>query len=156
MKKKVNVKVLVLSLFIVYAVAFVGSLFTSPNTGIDWYESIKPSITPPNWVFLVVWNILFFLIALSLYFSWTSAKKKEKSKVAWVFATNLILNILWSAIFFGLRKPTFAFVELLLLWISIILMISTTHKINKLSSYLLWPYLLWVTFAGVLNFMIAF
>ena len=160
MKKrfKLNWKVLVLSLIIVYGIAFLGSLFTSPVTDSVWYESIKPEITPPNWVFPIVWNVLFFLIGISLYLAWTSAgkNKKQKKEVAWVFGINLALNVLWSVFFFGLQNPTLAFFELLALWVSIIAMISVTYRINKASSYLLVPYLLWVSFAGILNWLIAF
>lgn len=154
--KKVNWKVLIICLAVVYLTAFLGSLFTSPNTSTEWYNSIKPSITPPGFVFPIVWNVLFFLIALSLYFAWTSAKKKQKSKIAIIFGINLLLNILWSVIFFGLKLVTLAFFELILLWFSIIFVIFITRKINKISPWVLAPYLIWVTFAGVLNFLIAF
>jgi len=151
-KAKYNVKVLVVSLVVVYLVAFMGSLFTNADT--SWYEAIKPSITPPNWVFPVVWNILFFLIALSLYFAWTNSDKDQKSSIVRVFAVNLLLNILWSLFFFGLRLPTLAFFELILLWSSIIYMVIVLLDIEKKSAYLLLPYLIWVTFAGILNYLI--
>ncbi len=157
MKNKVNWKLLILCLIIVYGIAFIGSLFTSPATDSAWYDSIRPEITPPNYVFPIVWNILFFLIAISLYFVWTSAKKKiEKRKIAWVFGINFLLNVLWSVLYFGFKNPTLAFFELLLLWISIGSMVFITYKIKKLSSYLLLPYWAWVTFAGVLNYLSAF
>jgi benzodiazapine receptor len=158
MKKRLkkNWKVLIVSLVAVYVVAFIGSLFTSSQTNSQWYLSVKPSITPPNFVFPIVWNILFFLIALSLFFAWTSAKKKSKIKIALVFGINLLFNVLWSVLFFKFKKPNFAFFELILLWISILVMIFTTWKINKKSALLLIPYLLWVSFAGFLNYLIAF
>lgn len=154
MKKKVNWKVLIISLIIVYLVALLGSLFTSANT--DWYQSIKPAITPPNWIFPIVWNILFFLIALSLYFAWIKSNKKQKKKIIIIFGINFFLNILWSILFFTMKNPFASFFELLFLLLSIKLMIIITWKINKISSYLLLPYLLWVTFAGILNYLIAF
>lgn len=153
---KINWKVLIISLIVVFAVGFLGSLFTSPNTGGDWYNSIKPAITPPSFVFPVVWNILFFLIALSLYFAWTKSKKKEKPQIIWAFGVNLVLNVLWSVIFFHFKLPTIAFIEIILLWLSILWMILVTRKINKVSPWLLLPYLIWVAFATVLNFIIAF
>lgn len=156
MKTKINWKVLVLSLVIVYLVAFLGSLFTSGSVNSSWYDSIKPSITPPSLVFPVVWNILFFLIALSLYFSFTSGNKKEKKLVVWVFGTNLVLNLIWSIIFFGFQNPLIAFFELILLWLSIILIMAVTYRINKISFWLIVPYFLWVSFAGILNWLIAF
>lgn len=154
---KINWKVLIICLVIVYLVAIVGSLFTSPVTDSSWYESIKPSITPPNFVFPIVWNILFFLIALSLYFSWINIKKKEdKNKILWIFGINFILNILWSVLYFGLKNPLLAFFELIFLLASIVLMIIITYRIKKLSAYLLIPYGIWVSFAGVLNYLSAF
>lgn len=154
MKKKFNWKVLILSLVIVYLVAFIGSLFTSPVTDSDWYDSIRPTITPPNWVFPVVWNILFFLIGLSLYFSWVNSKSKNlKEKVAIVFGINFVLNIFWSVLYFGLKNPFYAFIEIIFLWLSILLMILVTYKIDKKASYLLIPYFLWVSFASILNYL---
>jgi len=148
---KINWKVLIASLLIVYLVAAVGSIFTSGNTSGEWYESIKPSITPPSWVFPVVWNILFFLIAISLYLAWISGKKKKIIVI--VFGINFLLNILWSLLYFKMQNPLYAFIELIFLWLSILLMIIVTYKINKTSSYLLIPYLLWVSFAGILNWL---
>lgn len=156
MKKRLNWKVLIISLIIVYAVAFIGSLFTSSNVDSEWYESIKPEITPPNYVFPIVWNILFFLIALSLYFAWASAKKKDKNKILIVFGINFALNILWSILYFSLQNPFASFIELIFLWFSILAMMFVTYRINKIASYLLVPYLVWVGFAGVLNWLSAF
>lgn len=153
MMKKINWKVLIISLLIVYGIALIGGLFTSGNTSGEWYESIKPSITPPNWVFPIVWNILFFLIALSLYFAWINAKKKDKKNIIIVFGINFLLNILWSVLYFGLKTPLYAFIEILIFWISIISMIYVTYKIDKKAAYLLIPYLLWVSFAIILNYL---
>lgn len=153
-KKRVNWKVLIICLIIVYAVAFIGSIFTSQGTKTEWYQSIKPSITPPNWIFPIVWNVLFFLIGLSLYFAWISAKNKSaKKSIIILFTINFILNILWSLLYFTLQNPIVAFIDLALIWFSIIILLILTQKINKASFYLLIPYLLWVSFAGVLNFL---
>ena len=157
MKKNWNtLKTLLLCVLIVYAFALLGSLFTSSAVKSPWYDSIRVSLTPPNWIFPVVWNILFFLIALSLFYAWTSAKKKSRKNVAIVFGINLFLNALWSLLFFSLKKTNLAFFELIVLWISILFMIFTTRKINKRSAWLLVPYAIWVGFAGILNYLIAF
>jgi len=153
--REIKWKTLLICFVIVYGIAFAGSLFTDANS--SWYESVKPAITPPNYVFPIVWNILFFLIALALYYSWTDKKsKKLKSKIATVFGINLSLNFLWGILFFKMQNPIISFFELIILWISIIILISTTSKINRHYSYLLIPYLLWVSFAGILNYLIAF
>jgi translocator protein len=149
--KKLNWKVLILSFIIVFAVAFIGSLFTDIG---PWYESIKPSIAPPNYVFPVVWTILFLLIALSFYIA--LATGKQKKNIIGVYGVNFILNILWSYLFFTLKLPLFAFIEIIFLAISIILMISISLKMDKKAAYLLIPYLLWVLFATLLNYLIAF
>lgn len=149
-------KVFLISLIIVYSAAAVGSFLTYENAGSQWYDSIKPSITPPSYIFPIVWNILFFMIALSLYFSWVSSGKKMHSKIASVFGTNLALNVFWSAAFFWFQNPLIAFIILILLWFSILAMIFVVSKVNKVSSYLLVPYLIWVGFAGVLNYLIVF
>ncbi len=154
MKKRViNWKILIICLIIVFGTAFIGSLFTSPVTNSEWYVQNRPAITPPNYVFPIVWNILFFLIALSLYFAWTNANKNQKKIVAFVFGLNLILNALWSYLFFGLQNPLLAFTELIMLGGSIILIMAHVYEINKTSTWLLLPYLLWVGFAGVLNWL---
>jgi len=155
--KKINWKVLIASIVLVYAVAFIGSIFTTASVNPEWYETTKTSITPPNIVFPIVWNILFFLIALSIYISWTSAKNTSaKKSITVFFGLNLFLNALWSFIFFGQQNPEKAFFELIALWISIGILLVLTYRINRTATYLLIPYVLWVTFAGILNWMIAF
>ena len=158
MKKKYNWKVFLFSALIVFVlVGGIGSLFTSSRTDTVWYYSIKPDITPPNWVFPIVWNFLFILITFSLYFAWTNSRnKKQKKKVALLFGINFLLNILWSVLFFGLKQTQLAFFEIILLWFSILMVILGVNKISKKSSWLLLPYLIWVAFASILNYIVAF
>ena len=148
--------ILILCFLFVYLAAFIGGIFTSISINTGWYESVKLSITPPDEVFPIVWNILFFLVAVSLFFVWTNSSKKQKTKVALVFGINLFLNVFWSFSFFFLKNPTLAFAVLILLEVSILSMIFTSWKIKKVSALLLIPYLLWVSFAGILNYLIAF
>ena len=150
---KINWKVLIVSFAIVYLVALVGSIFTMNAVKSSWYNMIKPSITPPNYVFPIVWSILFFLIALSLYFNWINADKKQKSSIVLIYGINFILNILWSVLYFGMKNPLIAFFEILALLVSIISMLSVSNKISKKAAYLLIPYLLWVGFATILNLL---
>jgi tryptophan-rich sensory protein len=149
-----NWRVLIVSLVVVYLVALFGSLLTG-NVKSEWYREIKPAITPQNFVFPIVWNILFFLIALSLFFSYIKARKRiEKGNIIAVFAANFLINIAWSLLFFYLKNPKAAFIDIVVLWFSILLMIFVTKKTSKLASWLLLPYLLWVSFAAILNFLI--
>lgn len=149
--KKINWKILIISLVIVYLVAFLGSIFTTKTVSSDWYTLNKPSITPPSYIFPIVWNILFFLLALSIYFSWKNLKNKKNIII--LFGINLILNLVWSVFFFGMKNPSYAFIDLILLWISILSLIIFNWKNSRISSYLLIPYFLWVTFAGILNLL---
>jgi len=153
MKKnlKNKVRVFLTSFVIVALVSFLGSLFTSPGVKSSWYESIKPALTPPNFVFPIVWTILFIFIAFSLFYSWM--KSKKKGMTAFLFEINFILNIFWSIFYFSMKNPLYAFVDLILLGISILSLIIYNWKIDKRASLLLIPYLLWVTFAGVLNYL---
>jgi tryptophan-rich sensory protein len=153
-KKKINWPIFIGSFVIVHLFAFLGSSVTNSDTA--WYNSIKPEITPPGFVFGIVWTILFLMIWLSLYFACTNAKQKDKMKVRLLFLINLVLNFLWSYLFFGMQKPALAFAEIILVWISILSMVILLRKISKLASWLLVPYLLWVSFAIVLNYLAAF
>jgi tryptophan-rich sensory protein len=153
-----NFKLLVFFIVLVFVLlGGIGSYFTSMSTGSDWYKSVQPSITPPNWVFPIAWNFLFATIAFSLYFVWIYSKsKKQKKKIAIFFGINFILNMLWSALFFGLHLVKLAFFELALLWISILAIMLIVKKISKESFWLLIPYLIWIAFAGVINYLAAF
>jgi translocator protein len=141
-------RVLIFCILFVYLFAIIGSFFT--NTG-EWYESVKPSIAPPNYVFPIVWSMLFLMIGFSLYYSIIS--NKDKKKIIGLFLLNLILNSLWSFLYFGLQKPFYAFIEIFFLDASILLLIIATYKIDRKASYLLIPYFLWVSFAIILNFL---
>lgn len=144
---------LVISVLIPLLVGFIGGFATS-NSVSGWYVELnKPVFNPPNWIFGPVWTLLYIMMGVSLYLVWNSkAKVKEKKKVFWIFGIQLVLNLLWSLIFFGAHMIPFAFFEIILLWISIILNIIFAYKISKPAGYLLVPYLLWVSFASVLNF----
>jgi len=146
-------KVLICSILAVVLTSLIGTRFTDVS---GWYESVKPVITPPNFVFGIVWTILFVLIAVAMYFSLSESKGKQRNKLICLFAANLVLNVLWSALFFGAHAPAWAFADLILLLISIIMLIKLSWKVSRLSTWLLLPYAVWVTFAGLLNYLIAF
>lgn len=145
-----HTEVFITCFLIIIAVAFVGSSFTKIDS---WYESVKPSITPPNYVFPIAWTILFILIALSMYYSWISADKKWKADIIILYGFNFIFNVQWSFFYFTKHNPSFALVDLIFLLFSIACLIIFNYRINKKASYLLIPYFLWVCFAGVLNYL---
>ena len=115
-----------------------------------WYETLlKPGWTPPGWVFPVVWTPLYVAIAVSGWLTWRQA---GFAPVPFAFyAAQLSFNAAWSGFFFGLRRPDLAFVDLVLMWITIIGTISGFAPISTAAAWLLMPYLLWVTIAGALN-----
>lgn len=146
---------LLVFLLLVFAIAFLGNIFMGDGVYSDWYESVKPAITPPAWVFGVVWMIIYFLIAVSLYFAWINARtKKEERNLVIIYGLNLIANALWTYFFFSLKNPLIALYDLGFIWVTIICMIVCTWDVDRKASYLLIPYFLWVSFAGVLNFLI--
>ncbi len=122
-----------------------------------WYQTLnKPFFSPPNWVFAPVWTTLYFLMWISLFLIWQKGLKKDEVRNGiLLFFLQLFLNFLWSLLFFGLHLPALAFIDIVLLWLSIILCIKTFYLINKIASYLLLPYILWVSFAGLLNLAIV-
>lgn len=145
---------LIISIVIAQLAGIIGSLFTV-TSGNSWYSSItKPSFNPPNWIFGPVWTLLYLLMGISLYFIWTSKKSKNRKIALYFFFTQLVLNSLWSILFFGLQNPLLAFIEIIILWIAILLTILYSFKVKKTAAYLLIPYILWVTFAAILNFSI--
>jgi benzodiazapine receptor len=155
MGKGIKIFKLLVSILICQGAGAVGSFFTSPVIS-SWYAGLeKPSFNPPNWIFAPVWTILFLLMGISLYLIWRRGLEDKKAKIAvFIFAIQLILNVLWSFLFFGLQSPLYAFVEIIILWLAILITIINFSKISKLAAYLLLPYILWVSFASVLNFSI--
>lgn len=151
-----NIWKLVVSFAVCQFVALIGSVFTISSIQ-GWYTTLnKPSFNPPNWIFGPVWTILFILMGMSLFLVWRKGLKSKKSKTALkIFFAQLGLNLLWSVLFFGAHSPTLAFIDIILLWIVILFTIVKFYKISKLSAYLLMPYLLWVSFATILNFFIV-
>ena len=135
----------------------IGAIFTTPAIT-TWYAKLKkPSFTPPNSVFGPVWITLYLMMGISLYIIWEKGTRKKASRSALkIFAVQLVLNALWSMLFFGLKSPLLAFIGIVFLWTAILLTIRYFHKISRTAAYLLIPYILWVSFAAVLNFSIYY
>ena len=157
----------------------IGAVFTTPAISSGWYaELAKPALASPNWVFGLVWTTLYFLIGISLFLVWKNkwettnrileSKQKgwnkwserlwtgdlQKANVIAIFAVQYVLNILWSFVFFGLHLPGLAFFVILALWLAIFWTIIAFYRISKPAAYLLLPYIIWVGFAGYLNYLI--
>jgi Tryptophan-rich sensory protein (mitochondrial benzodiazepine receptor homolog) len=132
-----------------------GSVFTITGPG-SWYALlIKPSFNPPNWIFGPVWTTLYILMGISLYLVLREWKKGVDIRIAGgLFTVQLFLNFIWSYMFFGLQSPSSAFIVIVLLWVAILATIITFFRINRISAYLLVPYILWVSFASILNYSI--
>ncbi len=143
---------LTLSIVICLAAGAIGSFFTTPAIN-SWYVFlIKPSFSPPNWLFAPVWTTLYILMGIALFLVWQKAKENKKAII--FFSAQLILNSLWSILFFGLKSPGLALGEIVVLWLLILLTILQFKKISKSAAWLLLPYLLWVSFATFLNLAI--
>ncbi len=127
-----------------------GALFR-PGAWHRWLK--KPSWNPPNWLFAPAWSVLYLMIAIS---GWRifEARGWDAAPELFLYVVSLCLNAGWSGLFFGLKRPGLAFIELLALWASIALMIVAFWPIDQLAAQLLIPYICWVTFAGALNFAI--
>ena len=131
---------------------FSGTVTRSAIT--DWYPTLnKPSFNPPNWVFAPVWTLLYVMMGVAAGLVWDRIAYESEiiQKALLFFIIQLGLNALWSYLFFGLKNPMLAGVEIVLLWLMIYETYFQFAKINKIAGYLLIPYLAWVSFAAVLN-----
>lgn len=133
-------------------VGILGTPFTL-NAIPNWYVYLnKPFFAPPNWLFGPVWTLLYFLMGVSLYLIWKQGWKKKNIKDALTFfLIQLALNFMWTPIFFGLRAPLAGLVVIVAMWIFIVMTMKKFYAISKIACYLLVPYLLWVSFATLLN-----
>ena len=149
-RTRLNTKIvsLVVWLIICLGVGFFGSQFT-PGT---WYTSLdKPVWNPPSSIFAPVWTCLYILMALAVWYVWIQAGHPGRIHAVAVFVVQLVLNGLWSYFFFGLHRPGAAFLEIIVMWGAILVTMVLFWKIRPLAGILLMPYLLWVSFASVLN-----
>jgi benzodiazapine receptor len=132
-----------------FCAAYVGSRFPAD----EWYTALsKPSWNPPNWLFGPVWSVLYLLMAFSVWLVWRKEGISGAILPLGIFLLQLVLNAVWSWLFFGLHEPLLAFIEILGLWVAITINIILFWKINSFSGVLLLPYLAWVTFAAYLNY----
>ena len=140
MKTK-NIGKLILTIIVCQIAGVIGSIFTTPAIP-EWYATLqKPFFTPPSWLFGPAWITLYTLMGISLYLVWNKRDKRVKEAVS-IFFVQLILNSVWSILFFGLRSPFLAFIEIIILWIAILFTILKFYRISKNAGLLLIPYII--------------
>ncbi len=146
---------LVAALIITQLAGVIGSVFTSSAIPV-WYASLeKPWFTPPSWVFAPVWTTLYLLMGIALYLVWARGLDHPGvTSAIGAFSIQLVLNVLWSYLFFGLQSPLLGLVEILLLWVSIAATIILFYRVSRVAAVLLIPYIVWVTVATFLTYYI--
>lgn len=148
-----KIKVYAVSIAVAEVIGGVSALFTS--LGMEAYKlAEKPTLTPPEIVFPIVWTILYALMGISAARIWMSPPTKERNHGLIVYAVQLLFNFLWSIFFFNLQAYGFSFFWLLALWALVLSMIIIFNRTDRLASLLQIPYLLWLTFAAYLNLMV--
>lgn len=162
---KVDIYKLVVSLVIPFIAAAVGSLATSPAIP-TWYATlVKPVWTPPNWLFGPVWTTLYILMGISFYLVWLKGSGRWAKLKGWLgikqpkapvyaYGIQLVLNALWSVLFFGLQSPLLGLVGIVFLWFSIAITIGLFYNVDRRAAWLLVPYIVWVTIAANLNMFV--
>ena len=141
-------------MLVCFAAAGLGSLATTPQIP-GWYAGLeKPFFSPPNWLFGPVWTVLFLAMAVAGWMVWRRRGFSGAPVAFTLFGAQLVLNVLWSVLFFGLQSPGAALIEIVVLWIFILATLLAFSKVSRNASLLLVPYLAWVTFAAVLNLAI--
>lgn len=145
---------LIISLLLPQVAGIIGTVFTVKSIP-TWYAALnKPSFNPPNWIFGPVWITLYVMMGISFFIIWIKKDVPNSGFLFSLFILQLILNALWSIIFFGLKSPGFAFLEIIFLWLAILLCVIYFYKESVISSVLLIPYLLWVSYASLLNYFL--
>lgn len=142
---------LVLFLVLAFAAAGIGALATA--TGIEgWYATLhKPEWNPPRALFGPVWTVLYVLMAVATWQAWNTGDSGQARRTVSLYSAQLTLNALWSVLFFGLHRPGMAFAEILILWAVLLVILFRYWRIKKTAAWLWLPYILWVSFAAVLN-----
>lgn len=145
---------LLVFLVVSYGAAAVGALFTLKEIP-GWYAGLaKPAWGPPNWLFGPVWNTLYGMMAVAAWLAWRRAGPAGAEAALALFGVQLVLNAVWSGLFFGRHRPDLAFFELVALWAAILATAVALGRVHRVAGLLFVPYLAWVTFAGALNYAI--
>lgn len=146
---------LIVSILIVFIAGTIGSIATLSQIP-TWYAAlVKPSWAPPNWLFGPVWTTLYILIGIALFLVWKEGINRKDVKLAIsVFVVQLVLNVLWSVIFFGYNSLLGGLIVIIILWIAILANIIFFYRVSKSAGLLLVPYIVWVTIASYLNYSV--
>lgn len=154
MKRGTIILALVISVGLSLSAGFIGALATASSVD-SWYKKLsKPSWTPPDALFGPVWTVLYILMGVAAWLVWRRAGERMIHRPLAVYALQLLLNACWSFIFFGLRNPGAALIEIFLLWVAIVITVAWFARVDGKAAWLLAPYLAWVSFAVALNFAI--
>src|SRR4030042_365468 len=143
---------LVVSIVACLAAGAIGSIFTRQAIP-TWYATLeKPVFNPPNWLFAPVWTLLYILMGVAAFLVWRKGFENRQGKIALIaFLVQLVLNALWSVVFFGLQSPLYGLIVISVLWVAILYTTLQFYRISLAAGVLMLPYLLWVTFAAGLN-----
>ena len=146
---------LIIAIVVCQLAGVIGSIFTVSAIP-TWYATLaKPALNPPSWVFGPVWTALYALMGIAAFLVWNQGwGRKDVRRALTVFGIQLVLNALWSIIFFGLHSPGWAFADIIALWLAIVWTMVLFYRISKPAMWLLVPYILWVSFATYLNYSI--
>jgi benzodiazapine receptor len=148
-----QITALVISLFISFIVASLGGL-ASVSAGDFYAERARPSWAPPAWLFGPVWTLLYIIMAVASWLVWGSDVFNEAKVALSFYLLQLVFNTLWSWLFFYLHMGLWAFVDIIFLWVCLVIVIFLFLKISVVAGVLMFPYLLWVSFAAILNYSI--
>jgi len=148
---------LIISIIIVFLAGAVGTVSTLPQIT-TWYAALpKPAWTPPNWAFGPVWSTLYVLMGIALFLVWRQGLNKKIVRYAiLIFAAQLVINVIWSLVFFGTHNIFGGLIMVIILWIAILVNIIVFYMVTKPAGLILIPYLVWVTIAGYLNYSVYF
>lgn len=155
MKTKYRVIIYIASILLCLLIGYISGIKTKDSIN-EWYSFlIKPSFNPPNWIFGPIWTFLYILMGISIGKILSHTEKSTiKTAVIILFISQLALNGWWSILFFGNKRPDWAFYEIIGLWMFILAYIIVAYRISKISSIIMIPYILWVSFAAILNYSI--
>lgn len=142
------------AVIICQGIGLIGSLFTTQKIP-TWYATlVKPAFNPPSWLFGPVWICLYLLMGISLFLIFQEKESCARTRALTLFGLQLVMNALWSFLFFGLESPLYGLIGIVLLLIAIILTMGASYRVSRLAAYLFIPYVCWVAFATIVNYFI--